>query len=235
LPGTEVFSAAAKKYPRISKEEAMTVEPCVRSYKQKTDCGFAPNPYGGTLTIATCKPGIREVAVPGEWIAGFTSKALNKDPVGEERLVFLMRVTEKLRREEYYARFPQKRPDQCPCGDNIYRPDGNGAYSHCGGCHHKEEKNQQNDHKSAWVLLSDEFYYFGGVPLFIDRDFRPKLPSGQTRYGSITRGDEAVRFITFVKKRAAELYPGQSGQFEEPHSPCGAKCPGGCARKGKCK
>ena len=29
------------------------------SYKVKHDTGFAPNPYFGILTLATCKPAIR--------------------------------------------------------------------------------------------------------------------------------------------------------------------------------
>jgi hypothetical protein len=202
----------------------------MRSYKMKTDCGFAPNPYGGVLTLATCKPDIREIAACDEWIAGFTSQELNRDPVGAERLVFLMRVTGKLRRDEYYRKFPQKRPAQCPCGDNIHQPDGKGGYRHIGGHHHKDEKSQKDDHKSPWVLLSDEFYYFGGKPVCIDEEARPNLPQGRSRYGHITEGDGAGRFIEFVKRYAAEHYPGKSGMFEGPHSPCDKGCSCECAR-----
>ena len=199
----------------------------VRSYKMNTDCGFAPNPYGGVLTIATCKPLIREVAKCGEWIAGFTSKTLNKDPVGQERLIFLMRVTEKLHRDVYYERYPQKRPDKCPCGDNIYRPDGHGSYIHIGGIHHRPEKAQKDDHKSAWVLLSTEFYYFGGKPVCIN-ETPLKIPRSQSPYGVITQGESAEAFIKFVRKYAADTYPGKSGMFEEPHTPCKLGCTSSC-------
>ena len=203
-------------------------EAIVRSYKMKTDCGFAPNPDGGVLTIATCKAGIREAASCGEWIAGFTSLTLNGDPIGEERLVFLMRVTEKLRRDAYYERFPQKRPDRCPCGDNIYQPKGDGTYRHVGGVHHREKEAQEADHQSAGVLLSDEFYYFGGSPVPVDKRIRPNVPQGQSRYGALTTGDNARAFIAFVKDWAAQRYPGKSGMFAEPHRPCDAVCPRGC-------
>ncbi|MGE3595803.1 MAG: hypothetical protein AB7N70_09645 [Dehalococcoidia bacterium] len=42
------------------------------SYKMTHDTGFAPNPFWGCLTLATCKPGIRQTRGPGDWIAGFT-------------------------------------------------------------------------------------------------------------------------------------------------------------------
>ena len=200
---------------------------CVRSYKMETDSGFAPNPYGGLLTLATCKPGIRRVAACDEWVAGFTSKKMNGDPVGEERLVFLMRVAGKLRREIYYAWFPQKRPDQCTCGDNIYRPNNDGTYRHLGGPCHKGKAEQDDDHKSSWVLLADEFYYFGGKPLSIDKAARPNVPERQINFGRITEDEKAARFIDFVKNQATKLYPGKSGKFNEPHSPCDPDCPGG--------
>lgn len=62
------------------------------SYKMTHDTGFAPNPFGHTLTLATCKPQIRRSKKQGDWIAGFTSKALTGDRVGEERLIYLMQV-----------------------------------------------------------------------------------------------------------------------------------------------
>ena len=200
----------------------------VRSYKMRTDCGFAPNPYGGMLTIATCKAYIREVAACGEWIAGFTSQALNGDPAGEERLVFLMRVTGKLRRDVYYDLFPQKRPDQDPCGDNIYRPDGNGGYCHVGGIHYTSAEDQEKDRKSEWVLLSDDFYYFGGKPVRVDA-VSLKVPRSQSRYGTLTKGIPAEAFIGFITQYAAKHYPGKSGMFEEPYAPPHkARCPSSC-------
>jgi len=84
----------------------------VFSYKMTHDSGFAPNPFGHTLTLATCKPYMRKSKGKGQWIAGFTSVDLNRDPVGEERLVYLMRVGEKLHMRDYFAdpRFQDKNP-----------------------------------------------------------------------------------------------------------------------------
>lgn len=71
------------------------------SYKFTNDSGFAPNPFGGVMTLATCKPMIRKSKRIDDWIAGFTSGKLNGDPVGRERLIYLMQVTGKIAFEEY--------------------------------------------------------------------------------------------------------------------------------------
>ena len=34
------------------------------------DFGFAPNPFHGRCTLATCKPGIRKSAKVGDWVLG---------------------------------------------------------------------------------------------------------------------------------------------------------------------
>ena len=194
----------------------------LRSYKMTTDCGFAPNPRHGVLSLACCKSDLRRVAVVGEWIAGFTSKGLNNDPVGAERLVFLVRVGEIIPRNEYYERFPQKRHGLGDvCGDNIYVPQKNGdSYTHCGcpGAHHAHPKNQADDARSHCILLGTEFYYFGRCPMSIEQAYRPNVPARQSRYGSITTGEAAERFIRYVKQYAAKTYPGKSGMFAEPHT-----------------
>ena len=100
------------------------------AYKMTHDTGFAPNPFWGYLTLATCKPKIREHKRPGDWVAGFTSKELCGDWVGDERLVFLMQVEERMALADYFhdRRFQQRIPRDPPavkvyrCGDNIYRP-----------------------------------------------------------------------------------------------------------------
>ena len=48
------------------------------SYKLTNDGGFAPNPFWGALTLATCKPQIRLSKRIGDWIAGFSSGTLNR-------------------------------------------------------------------------------------------------------------------------------------------------------------
>jgi Nucleotide modification associated domain 2 len=44
-------------------------QPSVFSYVVTHDKGFAPNPYFGFLTLATCKPQIRKSARVGDWLS----------------------------------------------------------------------------------------------------------------------------------------------------------------------
>jgi hypothetical protein len=67
------------------------------------DSGFAPNPFHGLLTLANCKPYFRKHKKEGDWIAGFTSQGLNGDIVGDERLIFLMKVTSKIDYGKYWG------------------------------------------------------------------------------------------------------------------------------------
>ena len=90
------------------------------SYKLRRDSGFAPNPFFEILTLATCKADIRRTKEEGAWIAGFTSVSLCRDPVGAERLIYLMKVSEKIPLSHYFGdtRFTRKIPDMkspsCP-------------------------------------------------------------------------------------------------------------------------
>lgn len=180
------------------------------SYKMTHDTGFAPNPFGCFLTLATCKPLIRKHKKIGDWIAGFTSKKLNNDNVGEERLVYLMKVTEKLTFADYWEKYKQKRPDKDSddlinlAGDNIYKPIGNGQFEQIKNDHHNE-KHQERDLSGKYVLISDDFYYFGSEPLTIEpNDRRPNIPRGQAAHGALTKDQErAKKFIEYVKKNIA--------------------------------
>jgi hypothetical protein len=182
------------------------------SYKMTNDSGFAPNPFFGVLTMATCKPGMRKSKRRGDWIAGFTSKQLCGDEVGEERLVFLMQVTDKIPISNYFfhPKFQNKIPDLShskfvyQAGDNIYKPVARGFIQLENRNH--TSKHQERDLSGEFVLVSDQFYYFGGRPLAfgngpeqIPRDLRPKVPVSQTNHGVRTHDAErAEQFVNFV-------------------------------------
>ena len=127
------------------------------------DTGFAPNPFHGYCTLATCKPKIRRQASVGDWIAGFGSKSGDC----EGRLIFAMRVAEALTFEEYWqdARFEAKKPRHGSryidrCGDNVYRRDpfaGGWIQLPCFHC----DVHMADDTKTNRVLIATEFVYFG--------------------------------------------------------------------------
>lgn len=177
------------------------------SYKLAHDSGFAPNPFHGFMTLANCKPQIRKSKKVGDWVAGFTSKQLNKDSAGNERLVYLMRVTDKIDYSEYWnnSKYSCKKPSPYfenefgIAGDNIYRPDGNNGFIQIENKNHGKDA-MSHDLGGQYVLVSDEFYYFGESPIIIPKEFRPSIPKGQSSQGNRTHDIFlAENFIHFIQ------------------------------------
>jgi hypothetical protein len=101
--------------------------------------GTAPNPYGGFCTLALCKfgspkrPNIVELAQVGDRVAG--TGGVGPDSAGHGKLIYAMRVDEKLTLEGYSCdpRFAD-------------RPDNLVDLAHC---------------SDRFVLVSEYFFYFG--------------------------------------------------------------------------
>lgn len=168
------------------------------SYVVARDYGFAPNPFGGVCTLATCKPDIRQRAVVGDWVAGLTSAADRGGP----GFVYIMKVDEVLTYDVYWqdARFQFKKPSRVGSvkqmfGDNIYYQSPQGVW-HQADSHHSLEsgaanpRNIANDTKSHGVLVGRRFAYWGssaidvphkfldhnGLSIYLKRGYRSKFP-----------------------------------------------------------
>ena len=143
-------------------------------YKLTHDAGFAPNPFHGFLTLATCKPVIRRCRVKYDWVAGFASitlanlaksKGVFIDP---HALVYLMQITEEpIRLLSYFEdpRFVKKKPDLFSskqvdrCGDNIYYAVGASIHQ-LPNDHHTDDE-VGHDLGGLNAIVSNNFYYFG--------------------------------------------------------------------------
>ena len=154
------------------------------SYVIARDYGFAPNPFHGYCTLATCKPVIRRVAQVGDWIIGTGSARYNRSG----QLICAMRVTEAMSFDDYWAdpRFALKRPDlggsrMRAFGDNIYHRDKNGDWIQ-EDSHHSlpggavNLVNLRDDTQTDRVLISKEFWYFGTDSPPIPEQFRGDGP-----------------------------------------------------------
>ena len=150
------------------------------SYVVARDYGFAPNPFHGTCTLATCKPEIRSSICPGDWIAGTGSKTKNR----HENLVYVMRVDEIMTFNEYWAniRFQRKKPRLAGSlkqafGDNIYLSDADGGWRQSDSHHSLKDgspnlNNIRRDTKTDKVLIGDVYAYWGGSGPEIPLPFR---------------------------------------------------------------
>lgn len=166
----------------------------IYSYVVRYDSGFAPNPFYGYCTLATCKPDIRRVAQVGHWIVGSASDDRTIKRGGH--LVYAMRVAEAMSFDDYNldARFRFKKPfrrgsRKQSCGDNIYfRKGPDSPWCQRDSFHSLKDGTPHPGHVARdtgvnRMLISDDFVYFGGTgPTFPDdlRDSkgRPICKSG---------------------------------------------------------
>lgn len=149
------------------------------SYVVARDYGFAPNPFGGVCTLATCKPDIRQRAAIGDWVVGLTSAGVRREP----GFVYVMKVDEVLTYDAYWqdARFHFKKPSRRGSvkqifGDNIYHQSPQGVW-HQADSHHSLEggapntKNIINDTNSHGVLIGRRFAYWGSSAIDVPQEF----------------------------------------------------------------
>lgn len=196
------------------------------SYVVARDYGFAPNPFHGFCTLATCKPKIRSVARKGDWVVGIGTKPKTQKDLW--RLVFVMRVTETLTFEEYWGdpRFQKKKPyfygsRKQAYGDNIYSKDDLGQWLQANSHHsHKNgetnRSNLENDTSANKVLVSEEFVYWGGegpaIPhyfrnlsgfdLCVGRNHKSRFPTNFTQ-----------EFVSWVRSRGEAGFLGRPGDW----------------------
>ena len=144
------------------------------SYVVRSDGGFAPNPFFGYCTLATCKPRIRKGAQVGDWIVGTGSAAREVGRGGH--LVYAMHVTGVIDTRSYWIdpRFQFKKPTikgdqirESASGDNIYEWRGQNSWRQLHSYHSHSDGTQNEAHtvkdtSVPRILLSDDFVYFGG-------------------------------------------------------------------------
>ncbi len=143
-------------------------------YVVDRDFGFAPNPFHGICTLATCKPIIRRVAKEADWVIGMGGTRLK----ATGRCIFAMKVSCSITFNEYWNNpvYRDKRSIRngslkMLVGDNIYHK-LNGEWQQLDSHHSYPDgsaniHNVRNDTQTDAVLVSDHFFYFGSAPLEI--------------------------------------------------------------------
>ncbi|MGH9455163.1 MAG: hypothetical protein ACRD2O_14470 [Terriglobia bacterium] len=195
----------------------------LHSYVVARDYGFAPNPFFGVCTLATCKPGIRSYAQLGDWVVGTGSRLRGR----EEHLVYAMRVTGTMTLEQYWAdpRFQAKKPNlrgskKQAFGDNIYSKDPNTGEWLQINSHHSLADGRPNptnigaDTATDRMLYSEDFIYWGGSgpplpPRFLGcAPHGASLVAGRGHKSTFPRG--LVRnFVDWVRTLEQRGYSGE--------------------------
>ncbi len=200
---------------------------CFR-YKVQHDYGFAPNPFHGYLTLATCKGQIRgnlNLHI-NDWIVGLGSCAMGN----EGHVIYAMKVEERLTFDEYWAdrRFSCKKPVLNGSLVQIY---GDNVYHHTPGvegyiqepCAHSNndgtvnEEHLRRDTRCDKVLISSTFYYFGDAcpPIpeefaYINVDYR------NYAYTDLTDHDQEINdFVEWLEEKYGQGIHGDPCNWRE--------------------
>ena len=189
------------------------------SYIIRSDSGCAPNPFWGYCTLACCKPKIRKVAKPGDWVVALSSKA--KEPP-HYKIVYAMQVEKTLSLSDYFnsPQFAKKKPDMTAknlkyrVGDNFYERRRGGKWEQHPSMHSKydKEKGVYSDNPEAKktdlggenVLISKNFYYFGSraIPLPESLGFLKIGIGHRSRFTD----EQIKKFLKFIKMQKRGIH-----------------------------
>ena len=177
------------------------------SYRIVHDKQFAPNPFKGVLTLATCKPLIRRSneSRPGVWIAGFAAYSVKygvQPKKGRELLIYLAKISEVMTMQDYWTKYPQKRAQKCGeefeeyYGDNIY--DEN---LHLINDNHHKDWDFRRDMSGKNVLICDEFYYFApDSRLVVPKEFDDLVLGYNVNLGRSKHNEKSIGIISYKDK-----------------------------------
>ena len=184
------------------------------TYTIPIDDGAAPNPFHGLCTLAICKPTIRRVAAPDDWIVGLGSR---NAPSGDlsRRVVYAMKVQEVLTLADYDRQAPTKWPQRIPnfnsadmtdrLGDCIYdfavSPPLQRRGVHGLG-------NRDVDLGGQNVLISKHYFYFGANAIPLPDDLHPICHQTQGHRSTANQPyfDRFVAWITGLPLVPGQLY-----------------------------
>lgn len=123
------------------------------------DEGGAPCVAAEKLSLAICKPIIRRCAAEKSWIYGFAGNTLSATHP-DNSLIYVAKITRKIKFDDYANEFSDR-------ADSIYKRESktyrlrNGALYHLQDNHLEHDLGKPPGYENAWVLMSDEFMYFG--------------------------------------------------------------------------
>ncbi len=161
---------------------AIKSKPVLFTYRITHDKGVAPNPYWGVCTLVICKPVIRRTAEVGDWIVGIGSK---EHKVVCNKIVFAMKVTQKMTLEEYdkFTARKCRRKISDLKSRNPKRWVGDSIFDYSTGSpkprlslHRTKPEVLAKDIRGENALLSRNFYYFGVNAISVPPSLRSIIP-----------------------------------------------------------
>ena len=209
-------------------------------YKMTHDTGFAPNPYHGVLTLATCKPTIRRCAKKDYWISGWTSVTVEgrngkrMEFRDKQKLIYLAKVSEVLPIEDYWHKYKKKRPNemcngipikrrQCgksgkvetgnvyyDCGDNIYEPSSTAPLGFRLLPNSGHNEEQKEHDLSGKNVLICKEFYYIGIENAIEIEVNDDFYIHRCKKLELESKDAHI-----IINKVKEIFNNQSGIYED--------------------
>lgn len=184
-------------------------------YVVARDFGFAPNPFHGICTLATCKPEIRGVARPGDWILGMGGTHLK----ATGKCIYYMQVSGVMTFNEYWnhSDFKDKRPVRngsrvMMMGDNIYhRPSENDEWIQEDSHHSKpdgttEWYNLRTDTRRDRILFSNKFVYYGRDAIDVPSNILTDIGYKNQRSHRTFEASQCHALLDWIEKQGQEQW-----------------------------
>lgn len=184
-------------------------------YAITRDFGFAPNPFHGVCTLATCKPKMRSSASIGDWIVGMGGSKMGGKRVDYfGRCICALRVGKKISFNDYWNDpvFSCKKAIRngslkTLVGDNVYSTI-NGKWIQS-NCHHSNADGTTNysnlERDTGYtdqVIIADRFFYFGKSAPRLPKDILDSIPYQKNpRDMRRFRNGEANQVIDWIEER----------------------------------
>lgn len=181
-------------------------------YRMTDDTGFAPNPFHGYCTVATCTPnhtrGCPRLG-EGDFIVGIEGDALRKKRKRKRRqnqssadglcIIYFMKIDKKLTLNDYFndQRFAEKKCN--PNGSYVDKV-GDNVYWQIDGHWHWTPGHVHDDHDDGGylikqdtcgnrVFISSGFSYFGDMGIPLPKALEEYVPPGKgTKYARDATG-----------------------------------------------
>lgn len=159
------------------------------------DSGMAPCPDGGLISLATCKPVIRRVAQPGDWVLGFRPGSLERG-----LMLWAGKVAERMSHGEYQRQHTNR-------SDAVYRMGKDGDYERLDPAYHPSQAEMDRDVREP-VLLFDR-----SVSIYLNGQPAP-LPASLAHLAAAGRGHRVSELSTCelaeLERWVAQLAPGET-------------------------
>ena len=211
----------------------------ILSYRMTHDSGFAPNPFGGVLTLGTCTPNHQKAGLEsGDWIIGIEADELRNKrksskklhPNKDNLIVYVAKVDEVLSLDKYFTdpRFEGKKYAdgkgwEKTRGDNVYYTE-NGMWKWLRGHEHDSDKFKYfpvgkspsygsllQDIEGNRVFVCKEFSYFGDFGVEFDVDYMDCIKEKQGTKYCYNDDNKYEKFLSYIKSLMTEHGKGKIG------------------------